>query len=103
MIRVDVKTTDRRTLGIERSSICGRRLPAAEAMESEFGSRESWQAITTRMRGQPELSNPRMDCWAAYLRGQADALDLPAIDTTHIGIDATVDALVVQIERLKTE
>jgi len=24
-------------------------------------------------RGQPELSNPQMDSWAAYLRGQADA------------------------------
>jgi hypothetical protein len=45
-------------------------------------------------RGQPELSTPRMDCWAAYLRGQADALDLPVIDTTNVAIDAVVDALV---------
>ena len=135
-------------------------VPAAEAMERESGSPESWQAITTRMwvdrlaadpdrvdvyvldgqtrpsfvrdavervdtamvqivlldcttdvrharlagpRGQPELSNPRMDCWAAYLRGQADALDLSVIDTTHIGIDATVDALIIHVERLRTE
>ena len=42
-------------------------------------------------RNQPELSNPRMDCWAAYLRGQADALDLPVIDTSDTGIEATVD------------
>jgi|SRR5687768_7568115 len=34
-------------------------------------------------RGQPELSNPQMDCWAAYLRGQADALYLPIIDTSQ--------------------
>jgi hypothetical protein len=54
-------------------------------------------------RGQPELSNPRMDCWAAYLRGQADALELPVIDTTNLGIDAAVDALIVHVERLRTE
>jgi hypothetical protein len=54
-------------------------------------------------RGQPELSNSRMDCWAAYLRGQADALALPIIDTTNLEVDATVDALVVHVERLRTE
>src|SRR5262249_3789262 len=54
-------------------------------------------------RGQPELSNPQMDCWAAYLRGQADALELPVIDTTSLGIDGAVDALIVHVERLRTE
>ena len=54
-------------------------------------------------RGQPELSNQRMDCWAAYLRGQADALELPVIDTTNLGIDAAVDALIVHVECLRTE
>jgi energy-coupling factor transporter ATP-binding protein EcfA2 len=34
-------------------------------------------------RGQPELANARMDCWAAYLRGQADALKLTVIDTSN--------------------
>lgn len=38
-------------------------------------------------RGQPELGTPTMDSWAAYLRGQADALGLPIIDTTKIGIE----------------
>lgn len=33
-------------------------------------------------RGQPELATTQMDCWAAYLRGQADALGLPVLDTT---------------------
>ena len=33
-------------------------------------------------RGQPELATPEMDCWAAYLRGQADALKLAVLDTT---------------------
>lgn len=54
-------------------------------------------------RGQPELSNPRMDCWAAYLRGQADVLDLPVIDTTNIAIDAVVDAIVVYVEQIRIE
>jgi hypothetical protein len=33
-------------------------------------------------RGQPELATPDMDCFAAYMRGQADALALPVLDTT---------------------
>src|SRR5262245_48677681 len=37
-------------------------------------------------RGQPELASPQMDCWAAYLRGQADALNLPIIDTSSSSI-----------------
>ena len=34
-------------------------------------------------RDQPELASPQMDCWAAYLRGQADALNLSIIDTSN--------------------
>lgn len=34
-------------------------------------------------RAQPELATRDMDCWAAYLRGQADAMDLPGIDTSR--------------------
>ncbi|HEX8243431.1 MAG TPA: hypothetical protein VF541_08050 [Longimicrobium sp.] len=34
-------------------------------------------------RAQPELATGDMDCWAAYLRGQADALGLPVIDTSR--------------------
>ncbi len=55
------------------------------------------------LRGQPELSNPRMDCWAAYLRGQADALELPVIDTRDLGIDAAVETLIVHVEGLRRE
>src|SRR5438093_1112054 len=54
-------------------------------------------------RGQPELSNSQMDCWAAYLRGQADALNLPVIDTTDLGIDAAVDALVPYVQQVKAD
>jgi len=57
----------------------------------------------TELRGQAELSNSRMDCWAAYLRGQADALDLPVVDTTSLEIDAVVDALVVYVEMVRAE
>ena len=60
-------------------------------------------ARLARPRGQPELSNPRMDCWAAYLRGQADALELPVIDTTNLAIDGAVDELVIHVERLRRE
>jgi hypothetical protein len=54
-------------------------------------------------RDQPALSNPQMDCWAAYLRGQADALDLPVIDTTEIGIEAAADRLLVHVQALLVE
>lgn len=47
-------------------------------------------------RSQPELANSRMDCWAAYLRGQADALNLSIIDTSD---DAT-DKSVIELELL---
>jgi hypothetical protein len=53
-------------------------------------------------RGQPELANWLMDTWAAYLRGQADALDLPIIDTTNASIDEGVGALRREIERILT-
>ena len=41
-------------------------------------------------RSQPELVNPQMDCWAAYLRGQADALNLSIIDTSDDPIDKSL-------------
>jgi len=50
-------------------------------------------------RGQAELATARMDQWAAYLRGQADALALPVIDTTALTIAQAAD----QLERLVWE
>ncbi len=38
-------------------------------------------------RKQPDLANPQMDCWAAYLRGQADALRLSIIETGKASLD----------------
>ena len=51
-------------------------------------------------RGQPELATPQMDGWAAYLRGQADALDVPVLDTTAASPAAGVAALREQVARL---
>jgi energy-coupling factor transporter ATP-binding protein EcfA2 len=51
-------------------------------------------------RNQPELANPRMDCWAAYLRGQADALNLSIIDTSNDPIDKSVMELELLVRNL---
>jgi len=53
-------------------------------------------------RGQPELANPRMDCWAAYLRGQADALSLSIIDTSNDSIDKSLVELELLVKDLLT-
>lgn len=47
-------------------------------------------------RDQPELASARMDCWAAYLRGQADALNLSIIDTS----DDSIEQSVIQLQLL---
>jgi hypothetical protein len=54
------------------------------------------------MRGQPELANERMDNWAAYLRGQADALGLLVIDTSDLSVDEMIDALESQVAAMQT-
>ena len=53
-------------------------------------------------RNQPELSNERMDAWAAYLRGQADALGLPVIDTGLRSLQEVVAVLEEQVRSLRT-
>ena len=50
-----------------------------------------------RARGQPELVSADMDCWAAYLRGQADALGLPIIDTTARSAVASAQELMTHV------
>jgi dephospho-CoA kinase len=44
-------------------------------------------------RRQPELAHAQMDCWAAYLRGQADALNLSIIDTSDGQVDKSLSVL----------
>ena len=53
-------------------------------------------------RRQPELANPQMDCWAAYLRGQADALQLSIIDTSNDPIDKSLAELELLVTNLLT-
>lgn len=54
-------------------------------------------------RDQPALATARMDAWAAYLRGQADALGLPVVDTTEQTVHAVADALQGELESLRAE
>lgn len=54
-------------------------------------------------RGQPELATAGMDTWAAYLRGQADALGLEIIDTTRIGIEEGTNRLCEIVARLTSD
>lgn len=54
------------------------------------------------LRNQPELVNHQMDCWAAYLRGQADALNLPIIDG-GLSIERAIDSLAIQVNELLNE
>lgn len=51
-------------------------------------------------RNQPELANPQMDCWAAYLRGQADAMNLSIIDTSNDAIDKSLIELELLVRDL---
>jgi hypothetical protein len=51
-------------------------------------------------RQQPELTSRDMACWASYLRGQADALDLPVLDTSAMTVDLGADALHAHIRAL---
>jgi len=53
-------------------------------------------------RGQPELATAQMDGWAAYLRGQADALNVPVVDTTATDPAAGVATLRSHIARLRS-
>jgi adenylylsulfate kinase-like enzyme len=60
-------------------------------------SHEVREARLRGERGQPELALPRMAAWAAYLRGQADALNLPILDTTHLSVAEAAEELVKRI------
>jgi GTPase SAR1 family protein len=52
-------------------------------------------------RAQPELATPRMDSWAAYLRGQANALGIAVYDTTSTDPTTVADILARHIETLR--
>ena len=52
-------------------------------------------------RGQPELAGERMDAWAVYLRGQADALGIRVLDTSNMTIEGVADVLQQELEALR--
>ena len=54
-------------------------------------------------RGQPELATPEMNRWAAYLRGQADALELAIIDTTGRTIVEATNDLHLRVRAMLSE
>lgn len=54
-------------------------------------------------REQPELASREMDAWAAYLRGQADALGLKVIDTSQKTPDEVADEIQTEIELTRVE
>ena len=53
------------------------------------------------LRAQPELARERMDAWAVYLRGQADALGLRVLDTSAISIQGAADAVAEELVALR--
>lgn len=56
-----------------------------------------------QLRGQPELATQDMENWAIYLRGQADALELPIINTSELTVDEVIDALAAQVLAMQVE
>jgi len=52
-----------------------------------------------RLRGaspESERIAPQMNTWAAYLRGQADALQLPVLDSTGLSVGEAADQVAAQ-------
>ena len=49
----------------------------------------------------PSNEDPQMESWSAYLHGQAEALMLPILDTSELGIDAVAAFLERQVESLR--
>ena len=62
-------------------------------------SHEVREARLRGERGQPDLASPRMAAWAAYLRGQADALDLPIVDTSALTVAEATQILVDHVRK----
>ena len=74
--------------------------PAARVVLFDCAAEERGRRLAGP-RGQPELASSRMDAWAVYLRGEADALGLPVLDTTAITIEAAASMLEAEIQRLR--
>ena len=99
-IRVAVLDAQTRPSFVESASAeCRRRQVRTILLDCERSERERW--LHTE-RGQPELATTEMALWAAYLRGQADALALRVVDTSRIDPIAVTNRLVEIIERLQS-
>jgi len=61
------------------------------------------RARLLKNRAQPELDTLDMYAWAAYLRGQADALKLEIIDTTGTSLERSIHELANSIEHFAQE
>lgn len=68
------------------------RVPAVHLVLIDCGHAERRRRLLEERR-QPELDGLDTYAWAAYLRGQADALGLEVIDTTGQSINHCVEAL----------
>jgi hypothetical protein len=66
-------------------------------------SHEERQRRLVEDRTQPELDKLDMYAWAAYLHGQADALQLEIIDTTLQSVEESIKKLANSIERFAKE
>jgi len=51
----------------------------------------------TELRQQPELANARMENWAIYLRGQAEALRIPSVQTDDLTLDEVAAAVEAEV------
>ena len=74
-------------------------VPVAEILliDCDHGVRE---ARLRAERGQPELATAEMTAWTTYLRGQADALGLPRLDTSSASVEEGLVVLVQRATRL---
>ena len=68
----------------------------------DCGHRERKRRLV-KERNQPELDTLDIYAWAAYLRGQADALGLEVIDTTSASLEQSSRELLASIERFRLE
>ena len=66
-------------------------------------SHEERRRRLVKERAQPELDRLDMYAWAAYLHGQADALSLEIIDTTHLSLADAIQKLAKSIEHFAAE
>lgn len=92
---LDTQIRPQRALALlRRLGIAVRRVVLIECEQAER------EARLCGPRAQPELADPQMEHWAAYLRGQADALELDRIDTTREAIHASAARLRGMLEWL---